>query len=95
MCRNIKVLFNFKPPASEAEIRAAALQFVRKVSGTSKPSQINQAACAKAIDAISQSVTELLESLVTNATPKDRLVESAKARERSSRRFGEPAGAKP
>jgi hypothetical protein len=72
MCRNIKTLFNFKPPASEQEIRAAALQFVRKVSGSSQPSQLNQAACDNATVEISAIVSELLDSLITRAAPKDR-----------------------
>lgn len=79
MCRNIKTLFNFEPPATEQEIRAAALQFVRKVSGSSQPSQLNQVACDKATDEISSIVSELLDSLVTRATPKDRDREAARA----------------
>jgi hypothetical protein len=85
MCRNIKTLFNFEPPASEQEIRAAALQFVRKVSGSSQPSQINQAACDKATDEISTIVSELFDSLVTRATPKDRDREAARARAAAKR----------
>jgi hypothetical protein len=87
MCRNIKTLFNFEPPANEQEICAAALQFVRKVSGSTHPSQANQAACDKAIDEISASVNHLLNSLVTRAEPKDRISEAAKARLRSAKRF--------
>ena len=88
MCRNIKTLFNFDSPASEQEIRAAALQFVRKVSGSSQPSQLNQAACDKAIDEISNIVSELLDSLITRATPKDRDKEAARARAKAAKRFG-------
>jgi hypothetical protein len=87
MCRNIKPLFNFEPPASEAEIRAASLQFVRKLSGFHKPSAANQAAFDRAVDAIATSAGVFLESLVTNAPPRDREVEAAKARARSAERF--------
>jgi hypothetical protein len=87
MCRNIKPLFNFEPPASEAEIRAASLQFVRKLSGFHKPSAANQAAFDRAVDAIAASAGVFLESLVTNAPPRDREVEAAKARARSAERF--------
>ena len=87
MCRNIKTLYNFEPPASEQEIRAAALQFVRKVSGSSQPSQANQAACEKATDEISAIVTELLDSLVTRAAAKDRDKEDGRARVRAAKRF--------
>ena len=83
MCRNIKTLFNFEPPATEQEIRAAALQFVRKVSGSTHPSRANQAACDKATDEISTIVNELLNSLVTRATPKDRIREADSARART------------
>ncbi len=88
MCRNIKILFNFEPPATEAEIRAAAVQFVRKVSGSNKPSKANESAFEKAIDDISVTVTQLLNSLVTSAEPRDREVEAAKARARAEQRFG-------
>ncbi|HXF61837.1 MAG TPA: DUF2277 domain-containing protein [Caldilineaceae bacterium] len=91
MCRNIKPLFNFEPPASDEEIRAAALQFVRKVSGFSKPSQANQAAFEQAVDEVAQAVRRLLDSLQTTATPRDRAVEAAKARRRSARRFASAA----
>jgi hypothetical protein len=87
MCRNIKPLFNFEPPASEAEIRAASLQFVRKLSGFHKPSAANQAAFDRAVDAIAASAGVFLDSLVTNAPPRDREVEAAKARARSAERF--------
>ena len=87
MCRNIKILFNFEPPATEAEIRAAAVQFVRKVSGSNKPSKANEPAFEKAIDDIAASVTKLLNSLVTAAEPRDREVEAAKARARAEQRF--------
>jgi hypothetical protein len=87
MCRNIKTLFNFEPPATEQEIRAAALQFVRKVSGSTHPSRANQVACDKATDEISTIVSELLNSLVTRATPKDRIREADSARARTVKRF--------
>ncbi len=89
MCRNIKTLFNFEPPASEQEIRAAALQFVRKVNGSTHPSRANQAACDKATDEISTIVDDLLKSLVTRAVPKDRDNEAARARARSVKRFAD------
>jgi hypothetical protein len=84
MCRNIKPLYNYDPPANDDEIRAAALQFVRKVSGYTKPSQANEPAFAAAVDEISAAVTRLLEALETSAPPKNREVEAAKARERRS-----------
>jgi hypothetical protein len=84
MCRNIKPLYNYDPPANDDEIRAAALQFVRKVSGYTKPSQANETAFAAAVDEISAAVTRLLEALETSAPPKNREVEAAKARERRS-----------
>ncbi len=87
MCRNIKPLANFEPPATDAEIRAAALQFVRKVSGTTKPSKANQAPVDHAVDQIAAAVHELLSALVTSAPPKNREVEAAKARARSAKRF--------
>ena len=87
MCRNIKTLFNFEPPASTEEIRASALQYVRKLSGTTKPSQVNEAAFNQAVDAITQTTQELLNALTTNAAPKDRDEEAAKARARNARRF--------
>jgi hypothetical protein len=91
MCRNIKPLFNFEPPATEDEIRAAALQFVRKVSGSTRPSQKNQAAFDEALDAISLATDELLRKLVTVAPTKDRDDEARKARARSAKRFGTSA----
>jgi hypothetical protein len=88
MCRNIKTLFNFEPPATEEEIRAASLQFVRKLSGFSKPSQANAAAFAQAVDEVAGAARALLQSLETTAQPRDRDVEAQKARERSALRFG-------
>ena len=88
MCRNIKTLFNFEPPATEEEIWAASIQFVRKVSGSTKPSKQNEAAYNHAVDDIAVIVENLLDSLVTSASPKDREVEAAKARARAAKRFG-------
>jgi len=88
MCRSIKTLFNFEPPATDAEIRAAALQFVRKLSGFHAPSKSNQAVFDRAVDEIAASARELVVSLVTQAEPRDRLVEAARARARSAARFG-------
>jgi hypothetical protein len=88
MCRNIKTLFNFEPPASEAEIRAASLQFVRKLGGFNKPSAANRAAFDRAVDEITAVASDYLESLVTNAPPRNREIEAAKARVRSAERFG-------
>ena len=88
MCRNIRTLFNFEPPASEEEIRAASLQFVRKLSGFHKPSAVNQAAFERAVDEIAASAGAFLASLTTSAPPRDRAVEAAKARARSAERFG-------
>ena len=88
MCRNIKTLHNFKPPATEDEIRASAIQFVRKLSGFNKPSKTNEAAFNHAVDEVSRVATELLDSLVTNSPPRDREVEAAKARARTALRFG-------
>lgn len=87
MCRNIKPLYNFEPPATEDEIRAAAVQFVRKVSGFTKPSQANEAAFSTAVDEIAAITAKLLNALETNAPPKDREEEAAKARARSAQRF--------
>jgi hypothetical protein len=92
MCRNIKTLFNFDPPPSEDEIRAASLQFVRKLSGFTKPSQANDAAFNRAVDEVPGVARRLLESLTTSAAPRNREVETAKARARSARRFGRPPG---
>lgn len=91
MCRNIRPLNNFEPPATTDEVRAAALQYVRKVSGTTKPSQANQEAFDRAVEEIAHITTHLLEDLVTTAPPKDREVERAKARARNAARFGTPA----
>lgn len=92
MCRNIKTLHNFKPPASEEEIRASAIQFVRKLSGFNKPSKANEAVFNHAVVEVTRIASELLDSLVTNAPPRDREVEAAKARERTALRFhGVPA----
>lgn len=88
MCRNIKPLYNFEPPTTDDEIRAAALQFVRKVSGFNKPSQANAAAFEMAIDEIATATHKLFAALETTATPKNREEEAAKARERSAKRFG-------
>jgi hypothetical protein len=87
MCRNIKTLHNFKPPATEEEIRASSLQFVRKLSGFTKPSKANELAFSRAVDQVSQAAHELLHSLVTNAPPRDREVEATKARARTAERF--------
>ena len=87
MCRNIKTLFNFDPPVSDDEIRAASLQFVRKLSGFTKPSQANEAAFHLAVDETASVAHKLLHSLVTNASPRDRELEAARARQRSRDRF--------
>ena len=88
MCRNIRPLFNFDPPASDDEIQAAALQFVRKISGFNQPSRSNETAFLTAIDAITAASRQLLNALETTAQPKDRATEAAKARARSAQRFG-------
>jgi len=88
MCRNIRTLFNFKPPATEEEIRAAALQFVRKLSGFNAPSKANAAAFERAIDEVAEAARTLIGALVTTAEPRDRDVEAARARERAAARFG-------
>ena len=88
MCRNIRTLHNFEPPATHDEVHAAALQYVRKVSGTTKPSQANQAAFDRAVAEVAHATRHLLEDLVTTAPPKDREVEAAKARERARLRYG-------
>ncbi len=87
MCRNIKVLHNFKPPATHEEVRASSLQFVRKLSGTTKPSKANEEAFNRAVDQVTQAAQELLDSLVTNAPPRNREEEAAKARARNAERF--------
>ncbi len=88
MCRNIKTLFNFDPPATDDEVRAASVQFVRKISGSTKPSKANQAAFDRAVEDVTVIVTDLLESLVTAAPARDREAEAAKARARAAQRFG-------
>jgi hypothetical protein len=87
MCRNIRTLHNFNPPATEEEIRASALQYVRKVGGTSKPSQANEAAYERGVAAVADATRRLLDELVTSAPPKDREVEAAKARARAAERY--------
>lgn len=87
MCRNIKPLFNFDPPATDEDVRAAAIQFVRKISGFTKPSQSNEAVFLAAVDAITEASTILLTSLATNTPPKSRVAEVEKARARSAKRF--------
>ena len=88
MCRNIKILFNFKPPATDDEVRAAALQFVRKISGFNKPSKANEASFLAAVEEVTMVSRRLLLSLETTAPPRDREEEAAKARARSAQRFG-------
>ena len=90
MCRNIKTLFNFEPPATELEIRDASLQFVRKLSGFTVPSKANQAAFDRAVDDVAQAARTLIGSLVTNADPRNREVEAARAKARSAARFEPP-----
>jgi hypothetical protein len=92
MCRNIKTLFNFEPPATDEEIRASSLQFVRKLSGFNSPSKANQAAFDRAIEQVAAAARLLIASLVTNADPKDREVEAQKARARNAERFGSGTG---
>lgn len=87
MCRNIRTLYNFDPPASEEEVRSAALQYVRKISGFNKPSRANEEAFANAIDAVAQASSRLLAELSTTAPPKDREIEAAKARARAAERY--------
>ena len=87
MCRNIRTLYNFEPSASEEEVRAAALQYVRKISGFTQPSQANAEAFAHAVDVVAAASIELLDALVTSAPPKDREIEAAKARARAAQRF--------
>jgi len=87
MCRNIRTLFNFDPPATDEEIRAASLQFVRKLSGFTRPSRANEAAFDRAVDEVSVVARRLIDSLETTAPPKDRKVEAARAQERTARRF--------
>jgi hypothetical protein len=87
MCRNIRTLHNFAPPATKEEVRASALQYVRKISGSTKPSKANQAAFDRAVDAVAEITHQLLDELVTNAPPRDREVEAAKARARAQQRY--------
>jgi hypothetical protein len=91
MCRNIKTLHNFKPPATEEEIQASSIQFVRKLSGFTKPSKANEVAFDRAVERVADAARELLESLITTAPPRNREVEAAKARERTAARFHVPA----
>ena len=91
MCRNIRNLYNFLPPATEAEIRASSLQFVRKLSGFNQPSKANEEVFNRAVDAVADAARELIASLVTTAPPRDREVEAEKARARSALRFARPA----
>lgn len=93
MCRNIRTLHNFEPPATEDEVQAAALQYVRKVSGSSKPSRQNEEALARAVDEVADATRRLLGALVTSAPPRDRQVEAARARERARVRFGPSSAA--
>jgi hypothetical protein len=88
MCRNIRTLFNFEPPATDEEVRAASLQFVRKLSGFNAPSRANAAAFDKAIDEVAAAARRLVDSLTTTSEPRDRLVEAAKAKARSAERYG-------
>jgi hypothetical protein len=91
MCRNIRTLHNFEPPATEEEVREAALQYVRKVSGSSRPSKANEHAFEQAVDEVAAATSRLLAELVTNAPPRDREQEAAKARARAEKRFGQAA----
>ena len=91
MCRNIHTLFNYEPPATEEEVRASALQYVRKVSGFTKPSQANEEAFARAVDEVAHATQHLLDALVTKAAPRDREVDAARARERAQKRYATTA----
>jgi hypothetical protein len=95
MCRSIKTLFNFEPPATDEEVRAAALQFVRKLSGFNSPSQANRAAFDRAVDEVTASARGLIAALVTTADPRDREIEAQRARARSAARFGAPPSRDP
>jgi hypothetical protein len=95
MCRSIRTLYNFRPPATEDEIRASSLQFVRKLSGFNRPSKANQAAFSRAVEQVSQAAHELLEALVTTAPPRDRVVEASKARARAGKRLHAVQAGKP
>ena len=88
MCRNIKTLFNFEPPATQDEVQAASLQFVRKLSGFTKPSRANEAVCHPAVEDVARIASARLDELVTASTPRDREVEAARARARTEKRFG-------
>ncbi len=91
MCRNIRPLFNFEPPATDDEVRAASIQFVRKISGFTKPSQANAAAFDRAVDEVAAAARRLVDELVTSSEPRNREVEAAKARARAAERYGRPA----
>ena len=91
MCRNIRVLHNFEPPATDAEVHAAALQYVRKISGSTKPSKANETAFERAVEQVTATSLRLLSELVTTAAPRDREVEAARARARAEKRFGAAA----
>jgi hypothetical protein len=91
MCRNIRTLHNFEPPATDEEVQAASLQYVRKISGMTKPSKANEAAFARAVDEVAEASGRLLAALVTNASPRDREVQAARARARAAERFGSAA----
>lgn len=91
MCRNIRTLHNFAPPATDDEVRDSALQFVRKLSGFTRPSKANEAAFERAVERVTATARELIDSLVTNAPPRDRAIEAARAKERSRIRFAKPA----
>ena len=93
MCRNIRTLYNFEPPATEEEVQSAALQYVRKISGFTKPSKANEEAFARAVEAVTAASARLLSELVTNAPPRNREVEIARARERAAARYGERGAA--
>ena len=93
MCRNIRTLHNFTPPATDDEVRASALQFVRKLSGFTRPSKANEAAFDRAVDQVTAAARQLIDSLVTTAPPRDREVEAARAKERSRIRFAKPSAA--
>ena len=90
MCRNIRPLFNFDPPVTDEEVRAASLQFVRKISGFTKPSKTNEEAFNRAVDEVAAAARDLVQSLTTSAPPRDRAIEAAKARARSAERYGRP-----
>jgi len=95
MCRNIRILNNFEPPATEDEIEAAALQYVRKVSGMTRPAAVNEEAFAAAVEAVAEATRVLLEQLVTKSPPRDREIEAARAKARAAERYGAPARSAP